>query len=239
MPTCNCFNADFVYRQWEEIERLFENELEATLGPLIGHSSDGDSRRRKLMLQLLRSKEGFRFQPIPHDLGFVLSCRKELRSHTYVLRDLGDQDYIHNHKKLLNPLDHSSRVLMMGNNTVHMNHLQLVYDTFSHHDHGLGLDDVNRRDRQNWRSVQKLTLLRVQNCLQRLIDGDEEGRRPDPSLNGTLTYLKVIWYYVEIFCSKVRTLYQRIVSAALVVHLLGIWNNFVLRDPRLTLEELH
>ena len=234
MATCNCFDADFVYRQWQEIERLFENELEATLGPLIGHSSDGDSRRRKLMLQLMRSNEGLRFQPIPQDLGFVLGCRKELKGHTYVLRDLGDQDYIHNHKKLLNPLDHSSRVLMMGNNTVHMNHLQLVYDTFSHHEHGLGLDDVNRRDRQNWRSVQKLTFLRVQNCLQRLIDGDEDGRRPDPSLNGTLTYLKVIWNYVEIFCSKVRTLYQRIVSAALVVHFLGIWNNFVLREPTLS-----
>ena len=104
MATCNCFNADFVYRQWQEIERLFENELEATLGPLIGHSSDGDSRRRKLMLQLMRSKEGLRFQPIPHDLGFVLSCCKELKGHTYVLRDLGDQDYIHNHKKTVKSL---------------------------------------------------------------------------------------------------------------------------------------
>ena len=52
---------------------------------------------------------------------------------------------------------------MMGKVIVHMNHLQLVYDTFSHTEHGLGLDDINRRDRQNWRSVQKLTLLRVQN----------------------------------------------------------------------------
>lgn len=74
----------------------------------------------------------------------------------------------------------------------------------------------------------------MQNCLQRLIDGDEDGRRPDPSLNGTLTYLKVIWNYVAIFCSKERTLYQRIVSAALVVHFLGIGNNFVLREPRLS-----
>ena len=131
-------------------------------------------------------------------------------------------------------MDHSSRVLMMGKNKVHMNHLQLVYDTFSHTEHGLGLDDINRRDRQNWRSVQKLTLLRVQNCLQRVIDGDEDGRRPDTSLIGTLTYLKVIWNYVEIFCSKVRTLYQIIISAALVVHFLGIWNNFVLREPRLS-----
>ena len=237
MPTCNRFDTEFVHRQWQEIERLFEDKLEATLGPLIGHSSDGDSRRRKIMLQLMRSREGLRFQPIPQDLGFVLSCRKEIKGDSYVVRDLGDQDYIHNHKKLLSPLDHSSRVLMMGKNIVHMNHLQLVYDTFSHTEHGLGLDDINRRDRQNWRSVQKLTLLRVQNCLQRLINGDEDGRRPDPSLIGTLTYLKVIWNYVEIFCSKVRTLYQRIVSAALVVHFLGIWNNFVLRDPRLSLKK--
>ena len=237
MPTCNCFDTEFVHRQWQEIERLFENELEGTLGPLIGHSSDGDSRRRKLMLQLMKSKEGLRFQPIPQDLGFVLSCCKEMKGNNYVVRDLGDQDYIHNHKKLLNLPDHSSRVLMMGNNIVHMNHLQLVYDTFSHNEHGLGLDDINRRDRQNWRSVQKLTLLRVHNCLQWLTDGDEDGRRPEPSLIRTLTYLKVVWNYVEIFCSKVRTLYQIIVSAVLVVHFLCIWNNFVLREPRLSLKK--
>ena len=100
MPTCNRFDTEFVYRQWQEIERLFEGELEATLGPLIGHSSDGDSRRRKIMLQLMRSREGLRFQPIPQDLGFVLSCRKEIKGESYVIRDLGDQDYIHNHKKL-------------------------------------------------------------------------------------------------------------------------------------------
>ena len=69
MQPCNRFDTDFVHRQWQEIERLFEEELEATLGPVIGHSSDGDSRRRKIMLQLMRSKEGLRFQPIPQDLG--------------------------------------------------------------------------------------------------------------------------------------------------------------------------
>lgn len=144
---------------------MFEDELEATLVPLIGHSSDGDSRRRKIMLQLMRSKEGLRFQPIPQDLGFVLSRHKEIKGNNYVVR--GDQVYIHNHKKLLNPLDHSSRVLMMGMNIVHtcMNHLQFVYDTFLHTEQRLGLDDVNCRDRQNWHSVQILTLLRMQNCL--------------------------------------------------------------------------
>ena len=99
MPTCNRFDTKFVYRQWQEIERLFEGELEATLGPLIG-----DSRRCKIMLQLMRSREGLRFQPIPQNLGFVLSCRKEIKGESYVIRDLGDQDYIHNHKETVKSL---------------------------------------------------------------------------------------------------------------------------------------
>lgn len=61
MATCNRFDTGFVHQQCQEIQRLFEGELEATLGPLINHSSDGDSCRCKIMLQLLRSREGLRF----------------------------------------------------------------------------------------------------------------------------------------------------------------------------------
>ncbi|XP_073237698.1 uncharacterized protein [Porites lutea] len=61
MPTCNRFDTGFVHQQCQEIQRLFGGELEATLGPLIDHSSDGDSCRCKIMLQLLRSREGLRF----------------------------------------------------------------------------------------------------------------------------------------------------------------------------------
>ena len=52
----------------------------------------------------------------------------------------------------------------------------------------------------------KVYVLCMQNCLQRLIDGHKDGWGPDPSLNRTLTYLKVIWNYAEIFYSKVRTI---------------------------------
>ena len=50
-----------------------------------------------------------------------------------------DQDYVHNHKKLLNPLDHATRVLRMCEYLVHMNHLQLVSEVFPFADHGLGV----------------------------------------------------------------------------------------------------
>ena len=52
MPTCNKFDHTFVYRQWQDVEQLYEQELKPIMGPLIGHSSDGDSRQRKIMLQL-------------------------------------------------------------------------------------------------------------------------------------------------------------------------------------------
>ena len=73
-----------------------------------------------------------------------------------------DQDYIHNHKKLLNP-PYANRVLRKGEYLVHMNHLQLVSEVFPFADHGLGVSDIEHRDRQNWRSAQKLTFQRYKN----------------------------------------------------------------------------
>ena len=43
MPTCKKLNTEFVFHQWQEIERLSEQELEDIIRPLIGRSSDGDS----------------------------------------------------------------------------------------------------------------------------------------------------------------------------------------------------
>ena len=144
-----------------------------------------------------------------------------------------DQDYVHNHKKLLNPLDHASRVLRMGECLVHMNHLQLVSEVFPFADHGLGRSDIERRDRQNWRSAQKLTFPKVQSCLEALINGTVQGRPPDITLLGTETYLLIIWYYVEIFCSCVASLTTRIKYAAIVTHFLAIWRNWNYRHTNL------
>ena len=133
------------------------------------------------MLQLGTNNVGSRYRAVPMELGFVLSCRKVETENGYIITDACDQDYIHNHKKLLNPLDHASRVLMLGDYLVHMNQLQLVYEMFPIPDHGLGLNDVQRSDRQNWRSAQKLTFPQVRNCLQMLMEGLVEGHPRNPS----------------------------------------------------------
>lgn len=51
--TCNRFDAAFVRQQWELVQQLWQTHLSApsVLGPLIGHASDGDARRRCLQLE--------------------------------------------------------------------------------------------------------------------------------------------------------------------------------------------
>ena len=209
------------------MKRLYDQELKNIIGPLIGNSSDGNPQRRKLILQLATVDVGHRFRPIPQNLGFIFSWKKVDTENGYDVEDMCDQDYVHNHKKLLNPLGHASRVLRMGDYMIHINHLQLVSEVFPFPEHGLGLSDIERHDRQNRSSAQKLTFPKVQRCLEALINGRVQGRFPDITLLGTKTYLLIIWYYGEIFCSCVASLTTRFKYAAIVTHFLAIWRNWI------------
>ena len=227
-PTCNRFTHADVERQWKIILKAYKKELESILGPLIGQSSDGDARRCKLQLQNMLYDETEKFQPIPSNLGFIMSVKKENTvDGKYVIRNVGDQDAIHNHKKRINPLDHASRVITMGEGfIVHMNHLVLVSEQFPRLSHGLTKTHLERKDRQNWQVAQEITFLRVQVCLKKIILGDD-GKPPNPTVTGTLVYLEVVWHYVEIFFSPTASLVDRIKYAGFVVHYLGIWRNFL------------
>lgn len=57
---------------------------------------------------------------------------------------LHDHDYIHNGKKLVNPLDSMARTLMLGGDLCSINHVGMVYNTFSYDEHGLLQADVDR-----------------------------------------------------------------------------------------------
>lgn len=49
-PNCNQFTHNEVLHQWLVLDSLCKQILEPVLGPAIGHTSDGVTRRRKLML---------------------------------------------------------------------------------------------------------------------------------------------------------------------------------------------
>ena len=94
-----------------------------------------------------------RFKPIPFDHGFLFSCWFEVTEMgSKILRDMTDQDYTHNHKKLINPIYHLTRQLTLGKYLIHMNQLRLFKESFPIEVHGLREEDVTRKDRQNWAS---------------------------------------------------------------------------------------
>ena len=63
MPTCDRFSQELVCSQWCQLCQLLKQFLEPVLGPLMGNSSDGDSRR-KLMLQSAEGNTNSEFRPI-------------------------------------------------------------------------------------------------------------------------------------------------------------------------------
>lgn len=97
-PTYNRFNANFVYQHWEKVESMWKKHVENNLGPIVGHSLDGDSRRRQLMLKDYSSTSGLRYQ-IPWE-----GLRLTRLYNGCNVTGLHDQDYIHNSKKLVNIL---------------------------------------------------------------------------------------------------------------------------------------
>lgn len=60
-----------------------------------------------------------------------------------------DQDYIHNGKKLINPLFSIARTLMLGGFLCASQHLEMVYNHFLLKEDGLLQVDIYRKNRQN------------------------------------------------------------------------------------------
>ena len=207
-------------------------------GPGIGHASDGDSRRRKLMLnQASNAAGGNTYQPISFELGFIMSARLELTENgKKVLRELCDQDAVRNDKKIMNPLDHSTRILRLGRYSAHMNHLRLVMQLYDPAVDGIHLDRVNRRDRQKWEIVQRLKFRRVLQCLLNIATG-ADGVQKGASVYGTWGFRTVAWHHTEIFFSHYASLRDRVKYAAFVSIFFGICRNYITLTDNLTLEE--
>ena len=120
----------------------------------------------------------------------------------------------------------------------HMTHLKLVTELFNEARHGLTKNDIKRKDRQNFESVQRICFDRVQSCLDAIINGGDacHGRPPDESVKGTKECLLLIATYLDVFFNPFISLYEKVVKASLVISFVGIWRNFVMHANGLTLK---
>jgi hypothetical protein len=82
------------------------------LGPVIGRASNGDSWKRQLMLEDYKRSDGDRFRVNWPRWIFSVSVNRDDN-----IEGLHDQGYIHNGKKLINPLDSPIRTLQLGGDT--------------------------------------------------------------------------------------------------------------------------
>jgi hypothetical protein len=71
--TCNKFDAGFVREQWKFVAQLWDQHLLSALGPLIGHASDGDARRRHLQMEDYTSAKATPYT-LPDAPGFLFSA---------------------------------------------------------------------------------------------------------------------------------------------------------------------
>ena len=213
--TCNRFNSDWVRNQWSSIDVLWQDICGTVVGPIVGHASDGDSRRRQLMLEDYRSKVGLRYQ-IPWE-GWSLSCEWVGENK---IKGLHDQDFIHNGKKLINPLDSAVKNLQLGADVCYLDHLGMVYQNFGIDEHGLCKEDVERTDRQNWASAQRICAKKARTCLHELRSGRDAHQE---RTLGTQLYLEICADYIDIFLSVSLTLRERIVLASKVSFFFRIW----------------
>jgi hypothetical protein len=213
--TCNCFNAAWVRDQWKTIERLWEKECKGEVGPIVGHASDGDSRRRQLMLSDYKETGGTRLK-LDWE-GWLFSAGVDNNGDAFGLHD---QDYIHNGKKLINPIDQGGRTLMLGGDVCMLEHVGAIYNKFTQDEHGLRQGDIDRTDRQNWASAQRLCQKKVTDCLAKVrLACDVQRERTI----GTEYYLSVVGDYIDIFASPSLDLRSRLVLASKVSFFFRLW----------------
>lgn len=229
--TCNMFDNAAVRFQWEVIDALCDEcGLGDVLGPRVGHASDGDSRRRKLQLEDMTPKTGCRYKPLTCAAFELSGVGSEVPGRAPVIAGHG-QDFVHNGKKMVNPLDLDSKNLLLGEHAVTIGHMLIVTSQFQAHEHQCAERDIQRLDRQNWASAQALFKTPMLKCLAKL---HEEKKVP---CLGTLVYLRMINRYISVFYSLSLSLADRIKRVSFTLHFLCRWRMWVLKSRKHTLEQ--
>ena len=261
--TCNAFSAkDYVNYQWRQVELYYQKYVADIVGPLVGFASDGDGRRRKLMLHYALDADPDKlmcFCCAPNALqrgctreryglpnaSFTLKAWKIIRgprqgvpidtleAEKFWIRYIGDQDYIHCGKKLINCTCHASRHLRLGPYMhVHINQITSNMKAQTREEHGLlrGDDVRGGWKAMDWPSAVRLMKKKHLVSLHNLRRG-RGNLVPNESVGGMLEYLKICRMYVSIFADWSLTNTERTRRAGIVVTYLRLWYCYVKHDP--------
>ena len=142
--TCKAFTAtEYIAKQWRRASELFHQWIEPIVGRMIGHSSDGDSTRRKCMVSSsYLGAPGVKEAMLPGLDGFVFTCARDIKGRP-VLRC--DQCFLHNGKKMVNNTASNKRKLQLGPfHTLNLAMLDVFLQQVHVEEHGVKLTDTIR-----------------------------------------------------------------------------------------------
>ena len=237
--TCSTFTyKDYLIPQWRDIDKLFDEVFWDIGLRRIGHSSDGDSRRRKAYVHHSLSTDGIRFMLTAN--GFIYSGKfiTTVAGNPLVVLNM-DEDYLHAMKKLWNSANHSSRDLFLGPiKQVRLSMLLTWLQKVPKSAHGCNKTDS---DRKGFKAMRVPSLIRM--CTEKAIANLEhvaahgwDDMGPQPYLAGCIRLLKIIRMYGSLFLSNISNR-ERVRRAGYVTTYLRLWREWVRATPGKALKE--
>ena len=151
--TDNRFKSSDVISRWRHIyhERKFKGIR------TIGYATDTDSRYLNVMRLSLGFFADFVYSNHPDvfEIHVPATWSWFLMQHKQLFVCM--QDSVHICAKLSNRLLSKTTTLLLGNQFINVEPLLYIVDNFSKIDHALVRSDINSRDRQNYRSCEKIS----------------------------------------------------------------------------------
>lgn len=167
---------------------------------VVGISSDGDHRLLASMLYQINQRVHYKFV----------------------------QDMTHVATKLRNRGLKTSIVLPLGNKQISFAHLKILLNsTVPKSIHGLTISDIDPKDRQNYRSFEKITSERVRNALSEYVMDSE----------GTVKFLEKCHQITSSFMQYDLKPLERVYRIWNAVYFLRIWRSWINSTRTSTVEE--
>ncbi|CAF1513074.1 unnamed protein product [Rotaria sp. Silwood1] len=209
----NTFTANDVLRRWLFIyEGCIKNQIR-----IIGFSSDADSkymRAMRLVSGFFASLPNFKLHQHPNAFKINLTsewCWFYLRQEQLFLFL---QDATHLATKWRNRLLSSTAQLCIGEQTITIEHLRDIIQSgqYTRLDHNLIQTDLNPKDRQNYRSCERLASDDVLNILKN-----------NTNTQGTFVYLQLLRLIIIAYIEPTTSLKTRLKSAWITVFVCRLW----------------
>lgn len=229
--TSNRFTTADVLKRWKFIVEQLEINGLHVLGIIFhyaivyfltdfyfftGISSDGDSR----LLRSMRITSKLPSQSeIPYDLDnlFYADLNVDLKC---------VQDTVHIGTKFRTRLLNEKQLIVMGDHMVHPEHLRILIRTVSKDQHLLVSSDISASDKMNFKSVRKITDLKVSENLKIHV----------PKSNATIKFLELMKFSIDCFLDKELTPLQRIYKLWYTVFFLRLWKMHLIESKEYSLK---